>query len=75
MSTSSQPGSRHGRERRAMVIPVGLCRRCVRRLSRLLRDLPGVVSFEVDSANGRVWIDGGVDPAEADAVVRGISCS
>lgn len=72
MSTSNE--SSH-RPRSALEIPVGLCRRCVRSLSRRLRDVPGVVSFEVDAARGLLWVDGEVDRAELDAVVRAISCS
>jgi Heavy-metal-associated domain len=56
-------------------IPQGLCRRCVRALSRRLRDLPGVVSFEIDAAAGRVWISGEVDPAAAHAAVDDLDCS
>jgi hypothetical protein len=56
-------------------IPQGLCRRCVRALSRRLRDLPGVVSFEIDAAAGRVWISGEVDPAAAHAAIDDLSCS
>jgi hypothetical protein len=44
-------------------------------LSRRLRDLPGVVSFEIDAAAGRVWISGDVAPEAAAEALRGLSCS
>jgi copper chaperone CopZ len=44
-------------------IPPGLCRPCVRALSRRLRDVPGVVSVEVDVARAEVRVDGDADPA------------
>ena len=72
MSTSNEPGHR---PRSAWEIPAGLCRRSVRTLSRRLRDVPGVVSFEVDAGRGLVWVDGDADPAELDTVVQAISCS
>jgi hypothetical protein len=75
MSTSSQPRKQHGRERQVLVIPAGLCRGCVRALSRRLRDLPGIVSFEVDAAGGRLWISGRVDLTATEAAVRDLKCS
>ena len=72
MWTSNEPSRRR---RTALEIPMGLCRRCVRSLSRRLRDVSGVVSFEIDAARGVVWVDGETDPAELDALVRGVSCS
>jgi hypothetical protein len=47
----------------------------VRELSRRLRDLAGIVSFEVDAAAGRVVISGDVDGPALEAAVRGLSCS
>lgn len=41
-----------------------LCRRCVRAVSRLVRDVPGVVSFEVDAARGLLLVQGDVDERE-----------
>jgi hypothetical protein len=43
-------------------LPGGLCRRCVRLLSRHVRDLPGVVSLRVEP--GRLTVTGNVDAAE-----------
>ncbi|WP_449066098.1 heavy-metal-associated domain-containing protein [Planomonospora algeriensis] len=37
-----------------------LCRRCVRLVSRHVRDVPGVVSFEVDAARGLLRVRGGM---------------
>ena len=54
------------------VIDPALCRRCVRNLSSRLRDIPGVVAFEVDVAAGRVRIAGDV---QADAVRSAIARS
>jgi copper chaperone CopZ len=44
-------------------VPAGLCRRCVRLLSRQVSDLPGVVSLQVDPARGRLSVTGDVDAA------------
>lgn len=46
-----------------VAVPAGLCRRCVRLLSRHVRDLPGVVSLRVEPASGRLSVTGAVDPA------------
>ena len=75
MPSSSQPSDHRARQRLGLEIPRGLCRRCVRALSRRLRDLPGVVSFEIDASAGRVWINGDVHPAVAQEAVRDLSCS
>ncbi|HEX5206030.1 heavy-metal-associated domain-containing protein [Paractinoplanes rhizophilus] len=40
-------------------VPGGLCRRCVRRLSRHVSDVPGVVSVRVDP--GRLVVTGDMD--------------
>jgi copper chaperone CopZ len=40
-----------------------LCRRCVRIISRRVRDVPGVESLEVDAARGVVRVHGDVDRA------------
>lgn len=58
-----------------LALPKGLCRKCVRALSRRLRDLPGVVWFHVDAAAGQVLINGEVDLAAAEGVVRELRCS
>jgi len=75
MPSTSQPSNNRARQRQGLEIPHGLCRRCVRALSRRLRDLPGVVSFEIDASAERVWINGDVDPAVAQEAVRDLSCS
>ena len=75
MATCNQPADGRGRHRIVLEIPQGLCRRCVRALSRRLRDLPGTVSFEVDAEAGRVWISGDVEPTAAQSAVRDLSCS
>jgi copper chaperone CopZ len=42
-------------------LPAGLCRRCVRLLSRRISDLPGVVSLQVEPARARLRVRGAVD--------------
>ena len=44
-------------------LPAGLCRRCVRLLSRRVSDLPGVVALRVEPAGARLSVRGGVDRA------------
>ncbi|XVQ86917.1 cation transporter [Microbispora siamensis] len=51
-------------------VPALLCRRCVRLLSRHVRDVPGVTAFEVDAARGLLRVRGGVDPAKLDSGLR-----
>ncbi|WP_204053280.1 heavy-metal-associated domain-containing protein [Microbispora siamensis] len=51
-------------------VPALLCRRCVRLLSRHVRDVPGVTAFEVDAAWGLLRVRGGVDPAKLDSELR-----
>ncbi|OPG02158.1 heavy-metal-associated domain-containing protein [Microbispora sp. GKU 823] len=51
-------------------VPALLCRRCVRLLSRHVRDVPGVTAFEVDAARGLLRVRGGVDPAKLDSELR-----
>jgi hypothetical protein len=63
------------RDRHVLTVPQGLCRVCVRALSRRLRDLPGMVWFEIDAAAGLVRISGEVDLAAAEALIRALSCS
>jgi hypothetical protein len=75
MPSASQPSNHRARHQQGLEIPQGLCRRCVRTLSRRLRDLPGMVSFEIDAAAGRIWISGEVDPAAAQAAVDDLCCS
>jgi hypothetical protein len=62
-------------DRHVLVLPEGMCRRCVRALSRRLRDLPGVVWFEIDVAAGVARISGEMDVAAAQATVNRVSCS
>jgi hypothetical protein len=62
------------RNRQVLPIPPGLCRRCVRALSRRLRDVPGTVWFEIDAAAGRLSVGGDVDPAALAAVVSDVRC-
>ncbi|TQS03304.1 heavy-metal-associated domain-containing protein [Microbispora sp. SCL1-1] len=50
-------------------VPALLCRRCVRLLSRHVRDVPGVSSFEVDAGRGLLRVRGVVDPAELRAAL------
>jgi copper chaperone CopZ len=45
-----------------VAVPPGLCRRCVRAISRRLRDVPGVVTFQIDAERGVVTIGGNPDP-------------
>jgi hypothetical protein len=45
-----------------LAVPADLCRRCVRMLSRHLRDVPGVVSLRVEPARGRLSVTGAADP-------------
>jgi hypothetical protein len=44
-------------------VPAGLCRRCVRLLSRHVSDVPGVVSLQVAPVQGRLTVTGDVDAA------------
>jgi hypothetical protein len=62
-------------EHHVLALPEGLCHTCLRGLSRRLRDLPGVVWFQVDAAAGQVLIAGDVDPTAAEGVVRELDCS
>jgi|SRR3954451_7019881 hypothetical protein len=75
MPSTSQASNHGAPHRHGLEIPQDLCRRCVRALSRRLRDLPGMVAFEIDAAAGRVWINGEVDPAAAQSAVDDLSCS
>ncbi|MGI5161577.1 hypothetical protein [Microbispora sp. CA-102843] len=50
-------------------VPALLCRRCVRLLSRHVRDVPGVTAFEVDAARGLLRVRGGVDAGNLGAVL------
>ncbi|HET6530384.1 MAG TPA: hypothetical protein VFH03_07160 [Actinoplanes sp.] len=49
-------------------VPVNLCRRCVRLLSRHIRDVPGVVVVQVEPVRGRLSVTGDVDAAVLRAV-------
>ncbi|WP_446212818.1 heavy-metal-associated domain-containing protein [Micromonospora sp. IBSANI012] len=46
-----------------VALPPGLCRRCVRAVSRRVSDLSGVMSLEFDVAAGTLRVGGEVDPA------------
>jgi hypothetical protein len=48
------------RDEVTVAVPAGLCRRCVRLLSRHVADLPGVVSLRVEPARGRLSVTGDV---------------
>ncbi len=63
----STPSGRH-----ALALPKGLCTRCLRALSRRLRDLSGMVWFQIDASAGLVTISGVVDPVAAEAAVNGL---
>ncbi|KAA9376555.1 cation transporter [Microbispora cellulosiformans] len=45
-------------------VPALLCRTCVRLLSRHVRDVPGIASFEIDAAGGLLRVRGSVDSGE-----------
>ena len=62
-------------EHNVLMLPKGLCHKCLRVLSRRLRDLPGVVWLQIDAATGQVQIAGDVDLAAAEAVVGELNCS
>ncbi|HLL65000.1 MAG TPA: heavy-metal-associated domain-containing protein [Micromonosporaceae bacterium] len=46
-----------------VAVPAGLCRRCVRLLSRRVSDLPGVISLRVEPDRGRLSVSGDVRAA------------
>jgi hypothetical protein len=75
MPTRNEPSDHGIGHREPLEIPRGLCRRCVRAVSRRLRDLPGISTFEIDAAGGRVWISGEVDRAAAEDALRNLNCS
>lgn len=47
------------------------CRRCVREVSRWLRDVPGVTTVEADAGSTRVRVTGTMTLAEVLAVFAG----
>jgi hypothetical protein len=49
------------RDEVTVAVPAGLCRRCVRLLSRHVADLPGVVSLQVEPVRGWLSVTGAVD--------------
>ena len=53
-----------------VAVTPGLCRRCVRRLSRRISDVPGVMFFEVHAARGLVVARGAVTAAQLRAALR-----
>ncbi|WP_169953680.1 heavy-metal-associated domain-containing protein [Microbispora sp. H11081] len=62
--------SRQGAARETTVgVPALLCRRCVRLLSRHVRDVTGVTSFEVDAARGLLRVRGDVDAEDLRAAL------
>ncbi|MCW3845472.1 heavy-metal-associated domain-containing protein, partial [Micromonospora yasonensis] len=46
-----------------VTLPAGICRRCVRVLSRRISDVPGVLSLEYDADAGVLRIGGEPDLA------------
>ncbi|MEV7808940.1 heavy metal-associated domain-containing protein [Microbispora sp. NPDC088329] len=50
-------------------VPALLCRRCVRLLSRHVRDISGVTSFEVDAARGLLRVRGDVSAVDLRAAL------
>jgi len=71
-SAAGQPGDMAERSRGAdagtagttvVFVPTMMCRRCVRVVSRRIRDVQGVVSLEVDAARGLLRVRGDVAPA------------
>ncbi|MGI5239888.1 hypothetical protein [Dactylosporangium sp. CA-139066] len=46
-----------------------MCRRCVRRISRLVGDVPGVVALELCAGCGRLRVRGPVRPADLAAAL------
>lgn len=62
--------SRREAEEVVTVSPAVLCRRCVRLVSRYVRDVPGVTSFEVDAAQGLLRVRGAVDREELLSALR-----
>lgn len=58
-----------------VAVPAGLCRRCVRLLSRRASDVPGVVSLRVDAARGLLRVSGAVDPEALAAALRAPACA
>ncbi|GGM55363.1 hypothetical protein ACFFX1_19745 [Dactylosporangium sucinum] len=47
-----------------------VCRRCVRRVSRVVRDVPGVVALEVHADLGLLRVRGPVGPVVLAAALR-----
>jgi copper chaperone CopZ len=63
--------SAHPQRRRTVVaLSPPLCRRCVRLVSRCLRDVTGVASWQVDPGSGQVSVHGDVEP---DVLVRALT--
>lgn len=57
-------------EEHEVEVPAGLCRRCVRYVSRKVSDVPGVISLQVEAAVGRLRIRGRLDPPLLTAALR-----
>lgn len=54
-------------------VPAMLCRRCVRGISRRVRDVPGVESLEVDAAQGVLRVRGTADEPALLAALREVN--
>jgi hypothetical protein len=51
-----------------VAVPAGLCRRCVRLLSRRVSDLPGVRSLQIEPGRGQLCVSGDVQAGVVVAV-------
>jgi len=72
--SSGEPRAGAARGVQVFAIPTGLCRRCVRSLSRRLWDVPGVVAFEVDVVGGRVRVSGDARADDVRSVIARSGC-
>ena len=61
-STDGRTSSRPEHRRTVLTVAPPLCRRCVRLVSRCLRDVAGVTSWQVDPVSGQMTVHGDVDP-------------
>ncbi|MGW5673067.1 heavy-metal-associated domain-containing protein, partial [Micromonospora sp. NPDC003776] len=57
------PGMGERERPTTVALPAGICRRCVRALSRRISDVPGVLSLEYDAAAGVLRVGGEPDLA------------
>jgi hypothetical protein len=74
MTTSGAAPGDPGRPTQELMIPTGWCRRCVRAVSRRLRDVPGVVAFELDATHGVLRLTGAPDPVAVRNAIDRVSC-